>query len=115
MHLLFSSASQPFHSRHEWVLPDVLPGICRLFLHLHVTGTVEKSGRTATHWRTIDLGAAGLKMYRIYIDLDTPLAGAARLEAIFPDEPTLDQMEALVDLASRIEQGGVPALVGGRF
>ncbi|MEJ1928962.1 hypothetical protein WDZ92_01630 [Nostoc sp. NIES-2111] len=98
----------------EWVLPDVLPGICRLFLHVEMLPE-RPAGLQPTRWQLIPLEDSYLEVLSITIGLRAPLSGRTWLEALFIDEPTLDQLDALHELALRLEERGLPAIVSGRF
>jgi hypothetical protein len=99
----------------EWVLPDVLSGVYRLFLKVPTVVPHIALPEPATTWRHVSIDDTGLSVYTVQMALRTSLAVNVRLEAVFLDEPTLDQMHALEDFASSIRKRGLPALVSGQF
>jgi hypothetical protein len=99
----------------EWTLPDVLPGICRMFLRVPTTAQAGSLPAQAIFWRAIHLPGTDLALYTVRIALRTMGGPAAELEAIFLEEPRLDQMLALDAYAQGLAKHGLPALVAGRF
>lgn len=106
--------SSPPTGTLEWVLPDVLPGVCRLFLHVELLPEPPLNLQP-TRWRYIPLEGDFLEVLSITMGLRAPLSGRTWLEALFVEEPTLDQLDALHELALRLEDTGLPAIVSGRF
>jgi hypothetical protein len=98
----------------EWILPDVLPGVCRILLRVP-TFTHLGLPQPATTWHHVKIDDTGLSVFTVKMALRTPMAVSIHLEAIFLEEPTLDQMDALEDFAKRMSSKGLPALVAGQF
>jgi hypothetical protein len=108
-----------FYSREtaalQWTLPDVLPGVCRLFLRMPVGSSHMAPPMPATRLVQVSLDDSGLSVYAVQLALRTHLAIPLVLEAVFLDEPTLDHMEGLHEFARRLCQHGLPALIAGQF
>jgi hypothetical protein len=99
----------------EWTLPDVLPGICRLFLRVPMVLPTHTLPQPTTHWCTIALPETDLCLYRVRIALRTLNGINTQLQAVFLEEPRLDQMKALDAYAAGLAKHGLPALVAGQF
>ena len=109
------TAHRGAHASLEWTLPDLLPGICRLFLSVPMLAPLSALPEQAVRWQAIHLPGTDLAVYTVRIALRTHGGPAAELEAIFLEEPRLDQMLALDSYAQGLAKRGLPALVAGQF
>ncbi len=96
-------------TKAEWPLPDVMPGVCRLFLSL--PGPDEALTTAAFEWQEVLLDETALSLFCTR----QLLANGTLLEGVFVNEPTLDQLDALQDFACRLEQRGMPTLIEGWY
>jgi|GEM_PF-4853089 len=96
----------------ECALPDVLPGICRLFLHIpSQAASLLGSAPRTTPWEPIVLGDTGVALYRVKLALLTEGYLQAYIEAVFLEEPRLDQLYVLGQYAASLGKQGLPALL----